>query len=742
MDFRWHKKTVSQRRKLILDAWANMPKDHRPDAEEHWTSILRHVRGSIPDVFVWPFINQEDLVMPTTLMVFLNARGRMPPWEFAAIEMEFSPVLTVLFQGCADEDLCTSLTIDFTEAVDQRVYGKLNRNSESSADSRKSSDKYSLCARRAFQSLLMQQRILSFLLACAKAILHEKTLTELFDSPVQDIPPIIQTVETTETKHASFTEVLNVAPYRGWNSLNLSQLRGYVESTYCKHRTHFLALREDPGYFADTFREDLNHCPTNVPSDCCNHLSKRHDVPQYMTAMVIKMLHESYTMLDSWKFLKERLNTAESLGKQGATKQDQARPLLEFRSMLRRIGNLLLRTITRTYRSTPGCRLLFKKKCKAGTYHRVRGITAEQRVFLDLMESIHLAENEEDDEQIEWPTLLSYSLEQVDSLLKRSETARRMITGRLLDLLTDLSIITECARQISLWAQSPDVETGKVNECTCKNPTEDGEVFYRWQEALGKGFKPSLESILPLKDKLDYPEHKRRTRNTVTVMYNAEQNLDSFWSTVDAHLEAETGLAHRVIQECLQDSAEMYRTAPWDDSTEQVVKLDKKLEQEFRLFSDLLHNKASQITGAFDRLSVTEKAKPKTRGAAQPSIEQSAIQPMYRPSTSTERTFNVKKDDYRVFKALFHVPANESGEIPKCVKWNSFKRAMVHIGFSAESLQGSAWQFIPTTDVEAQRGIQFHEPHPENEIPYVMAKRFGRRLGRVYGWTGDTFQLA
>jgi hypothetical protein len=67
---------------------------------------------------------------------------------------------------------------------------------------------------------------------------------------------------------------------------------------------------------------------------------------------------------------------------------------------------------------------------------------------------------------------------------------------------------------------------------------------------------------------------------------------------------------------------------------------------------------------------------------------------------------------------------------------------MVRLGFSAEKLQGSAWQFSPSSTSDVDRGIHFHEPHPDSAIPYIMARRFGRRLERVYGWNSDTFTLA
>jgi hypothetical protein len=123
----------------------------------------------------------------------------MRPWEFAAIELDFSPRLEMAIKGCADQTLCDTLTIEFTEAVDPGIYGKLNRCSKGTDKPSEHGKKYKICARRAFQILLMQQRILSFLLVCDTEILHDKTEMELLHSPVLDVPPSIQTFETSRS---------------------------------------------------------------------------------------------------------------------------------------------------------------------------------------------------------------------------------------------------------------------------------------------------------------------------------------------------------------------------------------------------------------------------------------------------------------------------------------------------------------------------------------------------------------
>lgn len=377
-----------------------MPKNHRPDTREHWSPGYKSTDGTLPDVAVWPFsklsppffkgstnvtsVNQEDLSNERTLLVLLNSRGHKTPWEFAAVEMEFSPLLTAMFDGCANPDLCSSLTITSSEAVDPQVYGRLNRSNKFKAKRHTTHDKYSICARRAFQIMLMQQRILEFSVACATAILSGKTQTEIFESPRQQAPPISEVNIPKRKQHTTFTEVLNMAPYRGCDSLNFSQLRAYFEWTWSKHKNDIWAMREDPGYFADTVRENFDHNSVYVPSDCRCHLFCTESQPKFMSVVISQILSESYSVVNGFGFLVEGLDEFDRLVQQGATKQQQALPILKIEQMVRPLCCSLLKEIDHSSRGAPEFRNLFQKECATDTYRRVQGVTPEQKELLDI----------------------------------------------------------------------------------------------------------------------------------------------------------------------------------------------------------------------------------------------------------------------------------------------------------------------------------------------------------------------
>ncbi|KAJ5725632.1 uncharacterized protein N7483_006989 [Penicillium malachiteum] len=98
---RWSKKTRAQRLKILLSAWPNMPSMHCPDfdAFQRKATFDRDEANKYRDCFMWPYINQENLLTTKASPLLLNARGRHPPSYFAAADMKamfFGAVTRVL----------------------------------------------------------------------------------------------------------------------------------------------------------------------------------------------------------------------------------------------------------------------------------------------------------------------------------------------------------------------------------------------------------------------------------------------------------------------------------------------------------------------------------------------------------------------------------------------------------------------------------------------------------------------
>jgi hypothetical protein len=136
------------------------------------------------------------------------------------------------------------------------------------------------------------------------------------------------------------------------------------------------------------------------------------------------------------------------------------------------------------------------------------------------------------------------------------------------------------------------------------------------------------------------------------------------------------------------------------------------------------------------------KEKIKTRKLGSPE-DVAANAEVVIPSAETEikPVFVIDARALKVFKTMFFTPSLTS--TPGEVAWADFLFAMVSVGFNPQKLYESVWQFSPDPDkLDAERSIQFHEPHGGNsKIPYQIARRHGRRLNRAYGWSGSSFTL-
>ncbi|VDB83236.1 unnamed protein product [Peniophora sp. CBMAI 1063] len=73
------------------------------------------------------------------------------------------------------------------------------------------------------------------------------------------------------------------------------------------------------------------------------------------------------------------------------------------------------------------------------------------------------------------------------------------------------------------------------------------------------------------------------------------------------------------------------------------------------------------------------------------------------------------------------------------VRWQDFEKVMRRIGFQVVQTAGSSVRFDPPA--RTARPISFHRPHPDAIIPPIMAKWYGARLSRVYGWSMSTFEI-
>lgn len=248
---------------------------------------------------------------------------------------------------------------------------------------------------------------------------------------------------------------------------------------------------------------------------------------------------------------------------------------------------------------------------------------------------------------------------------------------------------------------------------------------------------------------------KRRTKEKTNALIAAERNLDQLWDSIDQLVRDGAGdLRSMAVTRVLSRGQVMQRTPEWIEPTPVTSNQPKPaadttnlaIESLYKPLSTLYldHSSGGDTPGAL--LDHSEKTKTKTRPKDQqnksgkPSAAIVTVaDPSPTPVTVQTELIQVDSRALKVFRTLFYDPAVTT--TPGEVSWADFIYAMTSTGeFTAEKLYGSVWQFA-RIDGQSQSRIQFHEPHPRGKVPFVVARRHGRRLNRAYGWTRETFAL-
>lgn len=255
---RWKKKTKEQKRKIILSAWKHgeMPKVHRPDfvAFKEQDETRGKACPRYQTSFMWPFLNQEDLVKPRTLLMLMNSRGRHPPAEFAVADIEaihLGIVGHAIQPAFLDEHV-----MRFTGRKEAATYGELLHWDDHP-------DAFNWLMNRKHQMpgeglliLESQDVTMEFLVDCVKAILHDIEGAALLEAAPQPEPPASE-LETGEA--VSWTLLAAEAPYRPPSSLSFARLERLLKAKLDVVEDHIWSMREDPSYFASTVQDAWEH---------------------------------------------------------------------------------------------------------------------------------------------------------------------------------------------------------------------------------------------------------------------------------------------------------------------------------------------------------------------------------------------------------------------------------------------------------------------------------------------------
>ncbi|KAK4175066.1 hypothetical protein QBC36DRAFT_347406 [Triangularia setosa] len=264
------------------------------------------------------------------------------------------------------------------------------------------------------------------------------------------------------------------------------------------------------------------------------------------------------------------------------------------------------------------------------------------------------------------------TVDEPERLIEIEPEAKQLISPYIVALIGDFSFVTKCIRQLDtyhLWA------SGFENVAVDLQDQIDNE-YGEASQAPG-GFIATKN--------IYYPIDKRRTKENIEVLREAESNLDTLWGNIDS-------IMYKVEPEPKKDHAR----ASGDKS------IPIQLFGVESLYKPLL-------TLYFDAVAKIKKYKVKTKGTPA-------------PTTATE-----EEEDLAVVEKLDKQPTFSIDAPMLKIPWTGFLHAMVSVGFLAQ---------FQSTRLDVERAIQCHEPHPRGKIPLWKARWHERSLKRVYGWLG------
>lgn len=263
---RWMKKPKQKRLNILLDAWPGMAPSIHPDWDKaiQLTEMRRRQDPKYRDGYLWPYINQEAMLKPKSLLLLLQARAWHHPTNFAAgdiASINFA-IASYAILPVVEEGPEFSFMV-LNGATEPETYGRLvpyGNEDEYHIDPRFGNVAGQFSLGEGLLILEIQERLLNFIVACCRGILHDISGDDLTSErfPVQR--PLLHLKADSEADGVTSLAVMaEEAPYRVPAHADFARVEIILGARATAARDHIWAMREDPAYFADHIAEALDH---------------------------------------------------------------------------------------------------------------------------------------------------------------------------------------------------------------------------------------------------------------------------------------------------------------------------------------------------------------------------------------------------------------------------------------------------------------------------------------------------
>lgn len=645
-----------------------MASTHRPDFQ-----AFRN-EGTVPqgsskhrDAYMWPFINEEDLTRPRTMLHFLNARGRTPPSAFAASDLEamhFGIVAKAIVPLFLNEHVML-----FHDGDTPDTYGRLINWDDHEDAFDWFHTRKEMQPGEGLLILESQEKTLEFLVNCAMMTLHD--VASPLKSPVQPAPPRI--VEP-DSGMSSLAAMSAEASYRPPANISFARIETLLGAARDAASDHLWALREDPGYFASCIFDAKEHRQEMMKDtrglDHPLFRAGKEDV--VWARSVNRVVADAHLALELWASLHQQ---AIELGRMKSKYEGEIDPkkhlatpylnaLLRFQHYLHRAADLPLGGLKMAHAASPPLRHLYRRKPEdnpmASTTSYGVSPNANPDEKIKRLTWLFRTLAEDDNNDTLFLTGLSRTVDELQRMMDSEAAVKPLVSSNLAAYISDLSIVAECLRQVEIyqpWANTFEHFAAERKEEIDEEYTNTSEPWVRILQTLKKS-EIALGRHADLSNgRFHYPVEKRTTKENVEALQSAEQALDYFWLKVDELLHLNIKSLDGLAVKELLGSRKLQRTPDWvepkkgevKDGVEDIVKPLSEIYFDLERRTERTQHVLEEKKGA--------KSKIKTRGVAAVAETPNEI-----PETSAEEeprpVFEVDARALRVFKTLFYTPSS------------------------------------------------------------------------------------
>ncbi|CAH0055009.1 unnamed protein product [Clonostachys solani] len=776
---RWIRKKNRQRVEILQRAYPTMPKRHRPEipamelAQRKLAAAAmnpsRGVRASgfsallqhqpVWDAVMLPSLNEEDLAQPRNLLLLLNARARNHPCKFACLDAgNFDTG-----RNKADGEQSGRLVL----LLDEEKYGTVVDSIAVPPPLNELRNDIHFGPVEASHVLKMQDRMMKFLVACCREILHDVPGERLINDqlPVPEEPNL--DLQPDKNRFASPCHMVQESPYLVPSDIDTDRIESILGACVASAEDHIWALRQDPGYFKMWWREEMDHDPQSLQG-LREAKRKVNSAPGTLktankclpnATQLAEMMVAAYMQFEVFALLHDCAKEVRMLRKKYAPSisalKDLPQPLFEalikFHKHLRAMAYAFVSRIWDAMPASPPLRRFFTASTNDSGSHHVELKMSVDKTTAEYKLVRTLSNLRDGCLQVVGLPTLSARLDEVALLLHNDPRAHGLLSPLMHRYMGDLSVVFQCVNQLQMyypWSRIFDAEMAKMKP----RPVE-AMMSNALRAALIEELVTQQPHFCdPTHQQFEYPSTKRRSEETVNAMIRAEKTVDTIWQCFDRLADNYIPLSDASpFRRLEQMPSTIHRTPEWT-STELSAPVSEAPspcipetasapEPTRNVYLDH-DNDATKNSG----YRLEKKVKIKTRGqAAEPTdkapsppdteADEDALTPVQIP---------VSQRAMKVFRKLFFDPefGTGSGELA----WKDFVYAMTGPGlFSAEQLYGSAWGFSRDGDPGSSVGrsrMLFHQPHPSNKMSIEIARSIGGRLQRHFGWDINTFVLS